>query len=232
MADHPTARQLRSPEHRTPRQLRADETRKRLISAAADLFKRKGYHQTWVEDIVREAGVAKGTFFCHFATKDAIAGELIAIQVANAQKARARALESGGTPIDALRAGVLALGEQAGRSRELCRALLAATLQDPGASDRAEAVFGELGGEMVDDVRAAQRAGLLPARPHAEAIARALMVSYLGTAFYFSHSQEQSLLAILRPILDVTLDGFSTPEGGGHAHRPRARQSRRPRRSP
>jgi AcrR family transcriptional regulator len=214
---------------RTARQMRADDTRHRLINAAAELFKTRGYHETWVEDIARQAGVAKGTFFCHFPTKDAVVSELVAIQVRQAKKARARVLESGGTPLDGLRAAVMTLGEQGGLSRALCRAVLAATLQDPRASDRAEALFGELTADMVVDARAAQAAGLLPSRPNAEAIARALMVAYLGAAFYFSHSEDKSLVAILRPIVEVTIDGFCRQEGT-HAHRPRDRQPRRTRR--
>lgn len=41
----------------------------RLRSAARTLFVRDGYHHTRPQDIVREAGVANGTFYLHFKDK-------------------------------------------------------------------------------------------------------------------------------------------------------------------
>lgn len=41
----------------------------RLRKAARLLFVREGYHQTRPQDIVREAGVANGTFYLHFKDK-------------------------------------------------------------------------------------------------------------------------------------------------------------------
>ena len=52
---------------RKPR-LDGDATRARLFEAAVRLFAKHGYAATSVEQITREAGVAKGTFFVHFAT--------------------------------------------------------------------------------------------------------------------------------------------------------------------
>lgn len=48
------------------------ERRDRLYDAALNLFRQQGYEQTTVDQIVRAAGVAKGTFFNYFPTKDAI----------------------------------------------------------------------------------------------------------------------------------------------------------------
>lgn len=48
------------------------ERRDRLYEAALGLFREQGYEQTTVDQICRRAGLAKGTFFNYFATKDAI----------------------------------------------------------------------------------------------------------------------------------------------------------------
>jgi TetR/AcrR family transcriptional regulator, transcriptional repressor for nem operon len=50
-------------------------TRERLISAAAEVIRVKGYAATSVNDIASAAGVTKGSFFHHFATKEACARE-------------------------------------------------------------------------------------------------------------------------------------------------------------
>ncbi|ULL14403.1 TetR/AcrR family transcriptional regulator [Paenibacillus sp. H1-7] len=41
-----------------------------MIEAALKLFEEQGYHQTKVSDIVREAGVAQGTFYLYFQNKE------------------------------------------------------------------------------------------------------------------------------------------------------------------
>ncbi|MHC5011695.1 MAG: TetR/AcrR family transcriptional regulator [Planctomycetota bacterium] len=45
------------------------ERRERLLDAALKAFVRTGYHGTHVEQIVKEAGVARGTFYLHFKSK-------------------------------------------------------------------------------------------------------------------------------------------------------------------
>jgi AcrR family transcriptional regulator len=44
--------------------------RERVSAAAADLFYRKGVHAVGVEEIVRQAGVAKISLYRSFASKD------------------------------------------------------------------------------------------------------------------------------------------------------------------
>jgi TetR/AcrR family transcriptional repressor of nem operon len=45
-------------------------TRIKLLEAACDEIRAKGYNATTVDDICRRAGVSKGSFFHHFASKD------------------------------------------------------------------------------------------------------------------------------------------------------------------
>ncbi|MBC2722856.1 TetR/AcrR family transcriptional regulator [Desulfosporosinus sp.] len=52
------------------------QTRGLIFEAAMELFLKQGYDDTTVEQIVAKADVAKGTFFNHFPTKDAILSEL------------------------------------------------------------------------------------------------------------------------------------------------------------
>jgi AcrR family transcriptional regulator len=47
-----------------------DRTRTLLIDAAAQLFSSQGYDRTSVESIIGQAGVSKGAFYHHFASKD------------------------------------------------------------------------------------------------------------------------------------------------------------------
>jgi len=57
----------------------ADEkaaTRQRILDAAKSMFRSKGFEQTTTRDIAREAGIAAGTMFNYFNTKEAVVVEL------------------------------------------------------------------------------------------------------------------------------------------------------------
>ncbi len=196
-----------------PRTTRGDETRDRIFEAAVVLFSEHGYLDTTVEKIVAAAGVAKGTFFVHFATKDALVTELVRRQVRAARRSRDRALARGGTPVDALRATVMSLGEQAGANRGLSRAVVSANVLNPVLGGYAESVFGGIASEMMDDVRSAQRGGLLTTRVDAETIAGTLVTSYFGATLHFATGpHSKPLLELLAPVVEANLSGFERHE--------------------
>jgi len=53
------------------------ETRDRVFEAALTEFRRTGVSASQIEDIVKSAGVARGTFYLHFPTKDHVLMELM-----------------------------------------------------------------------------------------------------------------------------------------------------------
>src|SRR5689334_21235054 len=53
------------------------ERRQQILLAWRDVFVKRGYHQTTIDDIVAEAGVARGTFYLYFDDKRAVFAELI-----------------------------------------------------------------------------------------------------------------------------------------------------------
>ena len=54
------------------RETKKEKVNKLLYDTALQLFREKGYEATSVREITQKAGVAKGTFFNHFPTKDHI----------------------------------------------------------------------------------------------------------------------------------------------------------------
>jgi AcrR family transcriptional regulator len=194
---------------RKPR-IDGDATRERVFAAAVRLFARQGYAATSVEQITREAGVAKGTFFVHFATKDAVVTQLMRDQVRAARRARDRAIAKGGSPIDALRTTVMTLGAEVAADRELSRVVIAANILNPMLGGFAESVFGGIVAEMMDDVRAAQRARLLDPAIDAETIAGTLLTSYFGAALHFATAPHaRPMLELLEPVVEANLAGFA-----------------------
>ncbi len=48
----------------------ASDIRERIIDTAWKLFHEKGFSETTINDIIREAGISKGTFYYYFRSKD------------------------------------------------------------------------------------------------------------------------------------------------------------------
>lgn len=60
------------------RDARREATRRRLYEAALTVFRRDGVGAARIEDIVVAAGVARGSFYFHFPTKEDVLAELLA----------------------------------------------------------------------------------------------------------------------------------------------------------
>lgn len=77
-----------------------DERRNEIISTAEEFFLTKGFNQTTVNDILKRIGIAKGTFYHYFVSKeevlDAVIGQIIDHEILKAreiQKSNVTALE-------------------------------------------------------------------------------------------------------------------------------------------
>jgi TetR/AcrR family transcriptional repressor of nem operon len=66
---------------RGPGQKKA-ETRRRILDAAGTLFHRHGIDGVGVDAIMHEAGLTHGGFYAHFASKEALAAEVAAVELA------------------------------------------------------------------------------------------------------------------------------------------------------
>ena len=75
-------------------QKRSRKTEKRILQTALELFVRKGYHGTSIDEIMRKVGLTKGALYAHFASK----GEIFeAVFIENSHRA-VTALRSAGWP--------------------------------------------------------------------------------------------------------------------------------------
>jgi AcrR family transcriptional regulator len=82
----------------------APDARERVLDAAVELFAQQGYDGTSVSQVITRAGVAKGGFYHHFASKEALLyevyGDLIGRQLDGMDEILRREL----APADTLRA--------------------------------------------------------------------------------------------------------------------------------
>ncbi len=92
--------------------------RTRVLDAAVDLFARQGYDGTSVAQVIAQAGVAKGGFYHHFASKQALLyevyGDLIGHQLVALDDIVARAAP----PAETLRAVITDLVESTAASAQ------------------------------------------------------------------------------------------------------------------
>ena len=96
---------------------KSTRTRAQLIAAAHSLFARQAIESITVDDVVKEAGVAKGTFYVHFADLSALTA--------------AAADELVGTFDDLLQPGRLSLGDPVLRIAFACNGFIEKALEEP-----------------------------------------------------------------------------------------------------
>lgn len=63
--------------NKKPATARGEQTRQKLLAAAEAEFGEKGFHTASVSSITRRAGVAQGTFYIYFSSKEEILRELV-----------------------------------------------------------------------------------------------------------------------------------------------------------
>ena len=87
---------------------RGEATRAQLIAIATRMFADRGYEDTSIEAVLREAGVSRGSLYHHFPSKEALF-EAVAEDLETSVGAQTVAAADGiDAPVDALRAGFLA----------------------------------------------------------------------------------------------------------------------------
>jgi len=112
-----------SQEEQSKRQQRAE----RILDAAAELILRWGYRKTTIDDIARQAGVAKGTIYLHWKTREELFAALIKrekVEVAEDIKQRIIVDPEGATLRGILKHSALAL-----MKRPLMKAVLLRDLE-------------------------------------------------------------------------------------------------------
>ena len=62
---------------RTINKNQASKQRNKIIDTTEQLLADKGYDNTSVNDVIRSSGIAKGTFYHYFSSKDALLDHLL-----------------------------------------------------------------------------------------------------------------------------------------------------------
>lgn len=137
---------------------RSDDRRRELLDAARRRFLADGYERTSVASIVRDAGVAQGTFYLYFRSKEQVLLRLRGEVLATYLQAFGAA-SAGDGPADArLLAGLDRLGHEMKRLHPLLRVFRAAS---SGAETQRVRLEGReaLAAPLADLIAAGQRDG-------------------------------------------------------------------------
>lgn len=92
--------------------------RTRVLDAAVDLFARQGYDGTSVAQVIARAGVAKGGFYHHFASKEALLYEVYGDLIGHQLEALDEILARAAPPAETLRAVIADLVESTAASSQ------------------------------------------------------------------------------------------------------------------
>lgn len=164
------------------------ERYRRLLAAAEAAFAERGFHRTSIKDITERAGVATGTYYLYFPTKEASC--LAVIEDVYDDLLAAVARRRAGLPdvLCKLAASVAAAVETFARRPAAARVVF---VHAPGAHPefdrRLQAIEGELRARVAADVAEAVAAGLLP--PQSPEVTARCLVGAL----------REALLAWIRP---------------------------------
>jgi len=157
------------------------ETREHLYRVALRVFAKRGLTASTVEEITKTAGVAKGTFFNHFRTKEEVFKVFIEIQLANIASAVEEARNARGDARTVLRALFHRNAGEFGKSAILTGALLSALFgSEPVREITAQ---GMVNGrqQLAAIVASGQERGEIRSDRKPEAVALAFQQALFGT---------------------------------------------------
>jgi AcrR family transcriptional regulator len=137
------------------------ETRRRLLTAARELFAEKGYPSTTVADIVKRAGRAHGSFYLHFTNKEAVLHALLEDAMAELSQ-QGRTMWRWDEPGTSVHRAVRRFIEEFGENRDLWLLLDQRSSLEPAFKELSEQWFEQLASGIARGMVSTDTPGLLP----------------------------------------------------------------------
>lgn len=198
-----------------PRTKRGQESRSRLLEAAAAEFARRGYHATKISNIVAAAGLTQAAFYLYFPSKEAVFRELI-----TDFRTRLQALADAGRLLN--NASPAAVRQQV---RANTIALFEFLMADPDrtvvafiqAPDR-ERTVDDMLERIRTNLRANQAAGIVRADLDVSLAADAMLGLMERLLLRWLKTREGSPESLATAVADVLLDGILNRNTGGNCH--------------
>ena len=139
-----------------PRTDRGRKTLRKLLDAAAGEFGENGFHEASISSITRRAGVALGTFYTYFDSKDEIFRALVADMSEAVKHAAREAISPDMKALQIERAALAAFLGFAGEHKEVYRIIDEAEFVDP---DSYREHYENVGARIVERLRKGSASG-------------------------------------------------------------------------
>jgi AcrR family transcriptional regulator len=185
----------------------AEETRARLVAAAAEVFAERGVDGTRVAEVARRAGVTTGAIYAHFGTKAELLSEAIR---AHGSPELARLLA--GDDVDvvaALRAAGHSLHHTERAQRALAAEAIATARRDPAMAKEIASGIATREAVLARALRRARAAGRVDATLDPAAIARLATLLALGSltagALGLDNPDDDGWAAVVDRVIDSML---------------------------
>ncbi len=192
------------------RERKSREMRRKILEAALELFTTRGFAAVTMEDIAREADVARGTVFNYFAGKDVLCQGLGELQVEQIREEIAEGVTAGMSAAARIEWLMRRLAHLPGQDPQHCRSLLTralATMQPGEVPEHKRQLF-QIFEEWAEEGR---RDGEFRADLPAQEIACFLMGLHFQAVVSWAYGfTPRSLPDHMSHVLHLTLEGVRT----------------------
>jgi AcrR family transcriptional regulator len=194
------------------RERQSSERRERLFRAAMELFARKGFGETTVEDITNAADLGKGTFFNYFPSKEHI---LLAFGEMQLAKLRAafEEMRNANVPVPVFMRSLGArMTQEPMRNPAIIRILLQAFLTDSSVREPMVDLQNRVIAIHTEMIRMGQNRGEIRNDLPPEVIAHVFRQTIFGTLLIWTLHADSTLLSRMEDSFEVLWSGLAPRE--------------------
>jgi AcrR family transcriptional regulator len=204
--------ELSTPVPTNRRERQSLERRERLFRSALDLFARKGFAETTVEDITNAADLGKGTFFNYFPSKEHILVAFSEMQLAKL-KAAFEEMRSANVPVPVFMRSLGArMTQEPIRNPAIIRILLQAFLTDSPVRESVLNLQNRVIAIHTEMIRIGQSRGEIRNDLPPEVIAHVFRQTIFGTLLIWTLHGDGTLLTRMEDAFEVLWSGLA-PRG-------------------
>jgi TetR/AcrR family transcriptional regulator, repressor for uid operon len=164
---------------RSPDPALAERRRRQILDAAIACFRRRGFHQTSMQEICAEAALSAGALYRYFPSKAEIIAA-IADRVGDEREPLYEAIAGGANVVESLCALAEGAIERAGESCSLTAEIIAEAMRDPALTQRFASKDAREHRKLSLALAAAQRGGRVRLAMPAQRAAGVLMLMLDG----------------------------------------------------
>jgi AcrR family transcriptional regulator len=203
------------------REQKREATRQDILAAAKELFQKKGYDETSIDDIVLSADLAKGTFYYHFESKEELLADLQEAVLSKSIDAARQKMAKGASPIQLLIEFVAEAAHWTEENPEFARAII----RQKSAQFTRGAMGGSQGKDcaktfpqhsfpalVLDLLKQAQKVGEIRSDVETAELAGLVMPVIMHAKARWLFTAEGSLPALLERRLKLLIEGLKPPK--------------------